>query len=230
MLKNDIYIISGAEYLNAVWRDTQGLTSVHGINLSLQNMFNAPKHDMKFFKADVSGLANEPHPQSSIRPENRVHHLMHRATIDSLTGPNLIITGQSLQTALRRRIKTLPIKDKWVEMDDLFSFIHPLISYSVIETICGVSFLKSFPDFFADFWHFDGRMPTILNNWPRWIIPKAWQARDRCLSAMKQWRQQSNQENFDGNGFYWRKWSYYSKMQGISDDGVASSDIGFLWA
>ena len=201
----------------------------HGINLSLQYMFDAPKHDMKFFNADTSGIAHEPHPQSSIRPENRIHSLMHKATVDYLAGPHLIITGQRFQTALERRIKALPMKDEWIEIDDLFSFLRPLISYSAIETICGVSFLKTFPGFFDDFWTFDSKMSTLLNGWPRWLIPKAWQARDRCLLAMKQWRRLSN-ENFDGHEFYWRKWSYYSKMRGISEDGVASSDLGFLWA
>ena len=202
----------------------------YGVNLSLQYMFDAPKHDVKFFKADISGTAHEPHPQSSIRPENRVHSLMFKATVDCLTGSHLTITGQRFQTALVRRIRTLPIEDTWVEMGDLFGFLHSLISYSAIDAMCGLSFLERFPDFFDDFWQFDGRIPTLLNGWPRWMIPKAWQARDRCLSAMKQWRQSSNEDNFDGNEFYWRKWSYYSKMQGISDDGVASSDIGFLWA
>ena len=202
----------------------------HGINLSLQNMFDAPKNDVKFFKADVSGIAYEPHPQSSIRPENRVHSLMHKATVDCLAGPHLTITGQRFQAALRRRTGALPVKNEWVEMDDLFDFLRPLISYSAIEAACGVSFLETYPDFFDSFWQFDSRMPTLLNGWPRWTMPKAWQARDRCLSALKQWRQSSNEENFEGNEFHWRKWSYYSTMQGISEGGVASSDLGFLWA
>ena len=206
------------------------MSVTHGINLSLQNMFNAPKQDMKFFKADVSGIASEPHPQSSIRPENRVHSLMHKATVDCLAGPQLAITGQRFQTALERRIEALPVKDEWVEMDDLFSFLRPLISYSALEAMCGASFLQTYPEFFENFWHFDREMPTLLNGWPRWIMPKAWRARDRCLSAMKRWRQSSNEDNFDGNEFHRRKWSYYSKMQGISDDGIASSDLGFLWA
>ena len=127
-------------------------------------------------------------------------------------------------------METLPVKDEWVEMDDLFSFMRSFTSYSAIETMCGVSFLKTFPDFCENFWHLDSRMPTMLQNWPRWMIPKLWQTRDRCLSAMKQWRQLCSEKTFDGNGFYWRRWSYYLKVQGISDDGVASSDVGILWA
>ena len=206
------------------------MSVTYGVNLSLQYMFAAPKHDMKFFRADTSGTAQEPLPQTSITPEDRVHSLMYKATMDCLAGPHLTITGQKFQTALNGRIGALPITNEWVEMDDLFSFLRTLISYSALEAMCGVSFLNTFPDFFDNFWRFDGRMPALLNGWPRWIMPKAWQARDRCLSVMKQWRQLSNEENFDGSEFYWRKWSYYSKMQGISKDGVASSDLGFLWA
>ena len=200
----------------------------HGINLSLQYMFNAPKHDMKFFKADTSGIAQEPHHQSSTRPENRVHSLMHKATVDCLAGPQLTITGQRFQSALKRRTEALPVNDEWIEMDDLFSFLRSLIPYSAIEAMCGVSFLKTFPDFPNDFWNFDGRMPSLLNGCPRWRMPKAWQARDRCLSAIKQWRQLSNEENFDGNDFYWRKWATTRKCKGSAMMASQAQILGFF--
>lgn len=93
-LSNDIYIISGAEYLNAVWKDTKGMTSTNGINIALHNMFNTPKQDMMFFKADKSGITHDPHPQSSTRPEDRVFYLMHKATVDCLAGSHITFAAQ----------------------------------------------------------------------------------------------------------------------------------------
>ncbi len=205
------------------------MTSTNGINIALHNMFDTPKQDMRFFEADNSGITSAPHPRSSTRPEDRVFYLMHKATVDCLAGSHLAIAAQKFHDALRRRIEEVPIQDDWTEMDDLYSFLRPLISYSTIEAMCGKSFLETFPDFVCNFWNFNTKMPKLLQGWPRWMMPKAWQARDRCISTMTQWRKMSNEENFDGNAMIPRRWSYFSKMQGISEDGVACSDLGILW-
>ena len=129
----------------------------------------------------------------------------------------------------KERIVAVPVQDEWIKMDDLFSFLRPLISYSTIEAMCGASFLREFPDFADSFWNFNSKMPILLQGWPRWMMPKTWQARDRCISTMKQWRKTCDKENFDGNAMILRRWSYFSKMQGLSEDGVACSDLGILW-
>lgn len=192
-------------------------------------MFNTSKEDMKFFKADDSGIANDPHPQSSTRPEDRVFHLMHKATVDYLAGSHLIIAAQKLQTALLKNIEASPIADEWIEMDDLFKFVQSLVSYSTIGAVCGAKFQQMFPEFFGDFWTFNNKMPKLLLGWPRWTMPKAWQARDRCIATMKKWRTLCNEENFEGIAMIPRRWNYFSRMQGLSKHGVACSDLGILW-
>ncbi len=228
-LGKDIYVISGAPYLNAVWKNTRGMTSTNGINIALHNMFDTPKQDMEFFEADKSGITHDPHPKSSTRPEDRVFYLMHKATVDCLAGSHVTLAAQRFEAALNRRIGKLPIHQDWVEMDDLFSFLRPLISSSTVEAMCGANFLRDFPDFVNDFWNFNSKMPKLLQGWPRCLMSKAWLARDRCISTMKQWRKTVDKENFDGNAMMLRRWSYFSQMQGLSDDGVACSDLGILW-
>ena len=154
---------------------------------------------------------------------------MHQATVDCLAGSHVTIATERFQAALERRIKNVPIGNDWLEMDDLYSFLRPLVSYSTIEAMCGANFLMMFPDFVDNFWSFNRKMSKLLQGWPRWMMPKAWQARDRCISTMKQWRKTSNEENFDGNAMIQRRWSYFSKMHGISDHGIACSDLGILW-
>ena len=177
---------------------------------------------MMFFKADNSGITNDPHPQSSRRPEDRVFHLMHKATVDCLAGPHLTIAARKFQTALVKNIEASSVAYEWIEKDDLFNFVRDLTSCSTIEAMCGAKFLQMFPGFTADFWNFDRRMP-------RWIIPKTWQGRDQCIAIMKKWRTLCNEEDFDGNAMITRRWSYFSKMEGLSDHGVACSDLGILW-
>ena len=192
-------------------------------------MFDTPKEDMMFFKADDSGITVDPHPQSSTRPENRVYHLMHKATLDCLAGSHLTIAARKFQAALATQIEASPIADEWIEMEDLFSFVQPLISYATVEAMCGANFLRMFPEFVGDFWNFNRRMPKLLQGWPRWMMPKAWKARDRCVQTMKEWRTLCDKETFDGNAMILQRWSYFSKMQGLSKHGVACSDLGILW-
>ena len=193
-------------------------------------MFDTPKQDINFLKADNSGITHNPHPQSSTKPEDRYFYLNYKATVDFLTGSHLTVTAQRYQTALNRRIEVVPIQDKWVDLDDLFSFLRPLIFDSSIETMCGVNFLRTFPDFVDNFWKFNDRMSRLLQGWPRWMIPKTWRARDRCISLMKQWRKMSLEKQSNAHPFFLRRWSDFSKMRGFSEDGAASSDLGVLWA
>ena len=227
-LTKDIYIVCGAGHLNTVWKNTKGLTSVDGLNLALSNMFDTPKDDMMFFKADDSGITVDPHPQSSVRSDDRVFYLIHKATVDCLGGSHLTIAAQNFQHALQKNIEASPITDEWIEMDDLFIFMQPLISRSTVEAICGPKFLQQFPEFVGDFWNFNRRVPKLLQGWPRCMMPKAWQARDRCIETMKIWRKLCN-EDFDGNAMILRRWSYFSRMKGLSEHGVACSDLGILW-
>lgn len=229
-VSKDIYLVSGAEYLNAVWKNTKGLTIRHGINISLSHMFATPKEDMKVYESDDSGICHDPHPQSSVKPEDRVFHLVHKAVADNLSGPGLKISAQRFKDALVQHIEASPITEEWVEMDDLFGFVRPFISRSTIQAMCGDDFFRMYPEFFDDFWYFNVSMPKLLHRYPRWMVPKAWQARDRCIAVMKKWRKEvEGTDDFQGNGMISQRWAFFSKIQGLSDDGVAASDVGILW-
>ena len=192
-------------------------------------MFNTPKEDMDFFRADDSGITHYPHPQSTTMPEDRIFFLMHKATVDCLAGSHLTIAARKFQNALAKQIEAAPVSDTWVEMDDLFAFLQPLICHSTVQAMCGPTFLHSFPGFVEDFWTFNSAMPKLLQGRPRWMIPKAWQARERCIDTIKRWRGSCSKRNFDGNDMIPQRWNHFSKMQGLSDYGAACSDLGILW-
>ena len=185
---------------------------------------------MKYWISDNSGITIDPHPQSSVRPENRGHYTMFKAITHGLTSVNLRIAGEEFQAALQRRRDALPVHDEWVEMDDLYSFLLPLISESTYTAMFGSKFLEFFPNFPASFWTFHRTMRKLAVGWPRWIIPKASEARHQCLSALKQWRRIHKIENSKVNPLYEERWEFFSKTQGLSDDGAASSDLGILWS
>ncbi|KAL8722175.1 MAG: hypothetical protein Q9181_007544, partial [Wetmoreana brouardii] len=201
----DVYVISGANYLKAVWKD------------------------MAFIENDRSGISRNPHPQSCTKPEDRVFHNAFKATTDFLTSTHLNATAQNFQAALQRRIENIPVQQDWVEMDDLLGFLRPLIACSTVEAICGLTFLRRFPDFVEIFYGFNGKVHKILYAWPDFLMPRACRARERCIAIMQEWRATTSEQDFDRNGMMLRRWSYFSKMQGMSDYGVACHDLGILW-
>jgi hypothetical protein len=200
-------------------------------------MFNTPKEDMIFFENDDSGITHDPHAQSLVDPENRVFYLMHKATVDCLAGSHVRVAARKFEKALWDQIETkFSTTTEWIEMNDLFEFIRPLISRATIQAMCGATFLRVFPEFFEKFWNFNEDMPKLLQGWPRWMMPKAWRARDLCIAIMKKWRKlhdtqtsDSDGGTFDGSAMILRRWSYFSKMQELSEHGVACSDLGILW-
>ena len=110
-------------------------------------MFGSSKQDMKYWISDNSGITIDPHPQSSVRPENRGHHTMYKAIAHGLTSCNLMKAGENFKAALQRRIDAVPVHEQWVEMDDLYSFLLPLIAESTFTAMFGSKFLDIFPDF-----------------------------------------------------------------------------------
>ncbi|KAL9124080.1 MAG: hypothetical protein Q9217_006553 [Psora testacea] len=143
-------------------------------------MFDTPKKDMRFFEADDSGITHDPHPQSLRSPEDRVFYLMHKATVDCLAGSHMTIATQKFQSALRNRIAAVPVQSESLEMEDLYNFLRPLVSQSTIEAMCGVSFLKSFPEFADDFWMNSNSMPATF--WLFWNLVNDRSLLDRVTS------------------------------------------------
>ncbi|KAG6985307.1 cytochrome P450 [Physcia stellaris] len=209
MLTQEVYVVSGSEYLNAIWKDTK------------------KGHDVT--------RCPEPLPEQYVRrtspardPDHRVSYLMLKTTADYLSGTHLTATAQKYQAAMKSQVDILPIGDDWVEMDDLFSFTRRLIANSTVETMLGSSFLSQFPDFVDNFYTYNSRIRRFLQGWPKFLLPKAWCARKRCIDIMQQWRKTVNAQDFDGSPMMLKRWSWFEKWN-ISDDAIAASDLGILW-
>ncbi|KAL8657482.1 MAG: hypothetical protein Q9226_001876 [Calogaya cf. arnoldii] len=215
MLTQEVYIVSGADYLNAIWKDTKKVIMSHdALNLSLSNM---------------TGSSHDPDAQSPARnPDQRVPYVMLKNTAEYLSGGNLTATAQRYQTAMRSQLASVPVEDEWIEMDDLFSFARRVVANSTCETMLGAKFLAQFPDFVDNFYAYNSRIRRLLQGWPRLLIPRAWGARERCIEIMRQWRKTLNVEEFDGSPMMLKRWSIFEKWN-ISDDAIAAQDLGILW-
>ncbi|KAL8692082.1 MAG: hypothetical protein Q9218_002811 [Villophora microphyllina] len=184
---------------------------------------------MTYIRKDKSGSSHDPHPQSSTKPEDRVFHQAFKATADLLTGSHLNLTSQNFQAAMMKGIDDVPVQQEWVEMNDLFGFLRPLIAHATVEAVCGKAFVERFPDFVENFYDFNSKATSFLYGWPAFLMPRANRGRERCIAIMREWRKTHDELNFHGNGMVLRRWSYFSKMQGMSEYGVACQDLGILW-
>lgn len=222
--------MAGAEYLNAIWKDTKKVMMSHdALNLSLSNMFALPKKDMPFFWSDRTGSSHDPHTQSPPRAaDQRVAYLMLKTSAEYLSRGNLAATAERYQIAMKNQLSDVPIQGEWVEMDDLFDFARRLVANATCESILGSTFLTQFPDFVDNFYVYNSRIRRLLQGWPRFLIPRAWQARKRCIEIMGQWRKTLNVHDFDGSPMMLKRWSIFAKWN-ISDEAIASQDLGILW-
>ena len=225
-----MYIVAGAEYLNVIWKDSKKVMMSHdALNLSLSKMFALPEKEMPFFLSDRTGSSHDPHTQSPPRnADQRVAYLMLKTSAEYLSRENLTATAERYQVALKNQLAAVPVQGEWVEMDDLFDFARRLVANATCESILGSKFLTKFPDFVDNFYVYNSKIRRLLQGWPRFLVPRAWQARKRCIEIMRQWRKTLNVHDFDGSPMMLKRWSYFEKWN-ISDEAIASQDLGILW-
>ena len=239
----ELYLISGTQNLKQVWRKSQYLSSKVQVLIGVGTLFGTPKEALDFYEADDSGNNHLPHPDSNIHPENRIHHLTHKTTIELLAGKHLHSLAKSFQTLFEKRVCNLEVGSGWTDMPDLLDLLQSNMFSAAVEAMCGPYLLAASPDFVRDFWAFDSYTPWIIKGYPRILKPTAWRARDRCLEDVKRWHTyvkqhdtttvvdtESAQDPFYGTGLMRARQSYSSKMKPMNADAVSSADLGLIWA
>lgn len=53
--------------------------------------------------------------------------------------------------------------------------------------MCGPHLIRLSPSFVADFWAYLEQWPTLSKMYPRWLVPRAFEARDRVVAAIMAW-------------------------------------------
>lgn len=132
--------------------------------------------------------------------------------------------------------------EEWVEIEDLYSFIRDMIFRASTNALCGPHLLRLTPSFVADFWEFDSYSPKLFKDFPRWMIPKAYEVRDKLHKGMKKWH------GFARDGYDWKledeglweeffgakvmrdRQMMFRAVEGMSDDAIAAVDLGMIWA
>lgn len=141
------------------------------------------------------------------------------------------------------RLADMHVDSEWVNMPDLFAFIRSPMFCAGVDSLCGPHLLCLSPAFAQDFWRFDHDVAFLLKGYPRWLSPRSWSARDKCIQAVKKWHTFASRhyeglkgdlpdhyEEYFGDVFMRARQEYHSKRSTITADDMASTDLGIIWA
>ncbi|ORY70233.1 cytochrome P450 [Pseudomassariella vexata] len=244
ILSGEIFLFQGPETVAAVWKQPQLGSPIFIYTFALKHVFGMPKHALAPYEADSSGSHRKPHPSSDVAPHNRVDFLTHVDLFKAFGGSGLTALFIRCADLLRRNLAALPIStDEWVEMPDFYAFFQDQLGAAVLEGLYGPTLPVLSPGFLRDLWTFDRATPKFAKLIPRFLIPEAYQARERLLESIRRWYKHAR-EHFDESLIgpdgdadpYWGSQLVRSRQKVLleidsqDDDTIAAADLGLIWA
>ncbi|KAE8384176.1 cytochrome P450 [Aspergillus alliaceus] len=239
------YFVSSPDAVRTLLRAPRNLSPKPFIALAMENMFGTPSHAMHLYRNDNSGIDPTPLPGTHVPPEQRVYFHQHQSA-------HRFLTGQALRRMTERFMRLLSdeinddtrIGGEWVQLPDLYSFWKSRIFHAAVKALCGPYLLSLTPSFEEDFWEYVDEMPTLMKSMPRWMVPKAYGARDRVFAAVKTWHRfarahsdyrQNSPEDPDWDEYWGASWLKVRQQFGrdtgcMDDDALAAEDIALLVA
>ncbi|KAI4950286.1 hypothetical protein J4E91_004943 [Alternaria rosae] len=176
-------------------------------------------------------------------PESNTDYIQTTHIRQHTTGTNLGLLVQRLFDVMKRTIsETLASTPDgtWHEIPDLYAFLEYHLSYGITETLLGTSIIESYPEIITDLWIHIEATDQFFMGLPRFVIPKAYAARDRLLSAIRKWTiksealRQANAVNtvwdpVAGSGLLQEREKLYSEMPGHGIEGRSAQTLGLLY-
>ena len=240
----DIYIVTGPECVNSIWKQSQLLRNDIYRRLVVYNMFGMPRDAARFYLGDDSGIHSTSSPHSKGDPSQRVKYLTHLSMTKFLSGSGLKPFAESFAANLAEQFITNgEVTTEWNDLPDLFIFMRDELFKATVRAICGECLLALNPTFCEDFWEFDKGLLSLAKRFPRCMVPSAYAARDKCLSKVEVWHEfirthlkdesvNKNPEEIRkifGTEFIKSRQEMWSKMERMSPRAMASEDLGVIW-
>ncbi|KAA8575355.1 hypothetical protein EYC84_004527 [Monilinia fructicola] len=188
LLNQKMFFVQGAENIAALWKKSSTMTGTPLHLFCLKYIFGMPAEALEMYANDDSGLAAQAPLDSSVAPNNRVDYRTHVGMLKFTKGAGLSNFCDRLVIGFHQRLTALSVSDKeWLELPDFMAFFDETFGSALVESICGPSLTRLSPDFAKDFSRYDMEIPGLLKGLPRWLIPDAYDARDKLLASIKQW-------------------------------------------
>ena len=128
------------------------------------------------------------------------------------------------------------------EMPDFASFVFKEVFTASAISLCGPYLISLNPNFVDNFTEYTSYLPIYVKCYPRWAKPRAYAVRDILLESYKRWHKHALEHSplDHEKGVLWNeywgcrlmkdRYTYTSKMGGMSADSVAAEDLGMLFA
>lgn len=238
----DINFIFQARDIKALFSQSRVMNNSIYRDFAVSTMFGMPDAARRRIAADDTGLLPTPHPNSNTKPEDRILYLTHHTMSKYISGPRLKLLATRYTEKFCQSLQNLEIRDEWTRIPSLYQFLQHHIFSSAVKSIFGNALLELNPNLIDDFWAFDDAISDLAKGYPRWMIPGAYAARDRCLAAVTKWHEvvrstpyvsdSDDEEAWDplhGDGIMRIRRNYQSKCKEMDVAAQASEDLGFIW-
>ena len=206
-------------------------------------LFNAPKRIRDATAADDSGVGMKPYPGSSVHPGQRLIRNQVLFFNDAFSKKSMDELVPRFLNNLKQRHADFDIDESWTDLPDLYVFLRKFIFRCGIISFYGKNMLDLNPDIENDFTEFDDNVPFLATGLPRFMNPRAFESRAKCLEAVKRWRQEAKRqsEGQHGDATEWdpawglgaikRRNKLFDATEGLFDeDSTAASDLATMWA
>lgn len=159
------------------------------------------------------------------------------------TGSNLVNLDRRLFGILRRSVEqALPPTSgsAWMDIADIYAFVEHHVTHAIAETILGSAIVESYPGLVSDLWIHIENTDNFFTGLPRFLIPKAYAARDRLLENITQYSKKSeslrhqgavdmNWDAVAGSALLQEREKLYGEMPGHDEHGRAAQTLGLLY-
>lgn len=248
-LKGNFNLILNPKDYSGILRSTKYTSNKLLMAEVMEKMFGTPQHVMAMYRNDVSGISPTPIPGTNVPEHQRIWHTQHASSAKFLVGDSLRGLGARYVSSLSESLATVDPDDpvdsgEWVDMADFFPWWRRRIFTAATTALFGPHLIRLNPTLEADFWEFIDVIPMLGKSYPRWLVPRAYVARDKMIAAMKKWhafaREHSDYRDCGSDAPRWDEYwgSVWLKARqrwgqdtGImDDDALASEDLGLLMA
>ncbi|KGO43074.1 Cytochrome P450 [Penicillium expansum] len=230
-------MIVNPSHIKTILRSSRSLTNRPMMAFVMEKWFRTPKEYLHFYAAHD--------PSASIpgeKPEH-MHDFQVKTSLKYLSGKHLLAMSERYLAVLKSRLVALEIPtDSWIEISDFYAWLQSQVTPSVIEAMMGSRLLEMYPDIVEDFWEFEHQVANYSRGLPRWIIPSAYETRDRLLANIKAWNRLANRESdytqHGGEGPEWDEYfgskfikarEDYLRKYGMDEDSIASENLALLF-
>ncbi|GAB1318226.1 hypothetical protein MFIFM68171_08436 [Madurella fahalii] len=241
-------IMKPADY-SAILRSTKYTSNKLLMAEVMEKVFGTPQYVMPMYRRNVSGISPTPIPGTNVPEHQRIWHNQHASSAKYLVGDSLRNLGaryvSSLSEALAVANPNDPVDSgEWVAIADFYPWWRSRVFTAATTALFGPHLIRLNPTLEADFWAFIDVIPMLGKSYPRWMVLRAYAARDKMIAAMKKWHafarahadyRDCGNDAPDWDEYWGSVWLKVRQRWGqdtgiMDDDGLASEDLGLLMA